>query len=534
MATIMMQLTRRLGAARLALQDVDVPTGRQIVMSSIQKTATQELLSDAVASQRLTGEEMARLSDLITEIKWAPGHADELLASISGKTAPKRRRQQDFRSATSYMTHGRWTALLNPNSDLNAKADFMANFLADLDCINPTEPTYKRLTADICVAHFDKDTARGLSVASKYALMDHLKKEHKRIVLKKCPVPIYLLKLPADPNSLRAENAALFQKLFHNAEPMQSRLDETLVISIDNSFGCRGGSRSCVALAPPATAAAPASTDLATMLAGLLPQLLQALPGASPQGPSFSFTPRHRQSGAKRSLRALDECPEYDESPERVPRRARVDISPSMHNAAAGIATREAKPANKDGISLGQEHDDEDGQASATETTILGEDSEKAAEEQPSKSPGDILLDAIVARDDLSKRNASAKAAAKRKLAAEEKLAAKKVEAMLAAEAKIDAEAKLTTNADVKASKVKASKKAFDTLSAKTSPVLPQKRDKSGISHERSRSQFLCRMQGQPSMKFRYLLPDGSPGEHHSEAAAKKAADKWMKDHKAK
>ena len=61
----------------------------------------------------------------------------------------------------------------------------MANALTvtesvNMDCINPTEPTYRHWTSEILVAHFDKDTCRGLDRASKVALMDHLKKQHKK------------------------------------------------------------------------------------------------------------------------------------------------------------------------------------------------------------------------------------------------------------------------------------------------------------------------------------------------------------------
>lgn len=537
-----MQLTRRLGAARLVLQGLG-ESGRHVAISTIQKTAAHELLSDAVASQRLTGEEMARLSDLILEIQWAPGHAEELLQLISGKTLPKRRKQQDFRAATSYMSYGRWTTFLNPNSDVNAKTDFMANFAADLDCINPTEPTYKRWTAEILAAHFDKDTCRGLSRDSKYAVMDHLKKEHKRIVATKPAPPTYLLKLPTDP---RTVYAALFEKLFgHGEEPLQSRLDQTLVIALDNSFGCRGGNKACTALAP----AAPASADLGATLAACLPQLLQLFAGAPPdRSGTRPSLPQQRQPGAKRSFRALEESPGHHvESPERVPRRAsfpatgaarpaftlddlREEHSSESMEASEPVAEEQempaAKTAEKRHLGVRQEGFEISAEMTAEKTPD---------EEKPSKSPGEIMLDAILARDEATKKVAAAKAAEKRQLAAEAKLAAKKAEAMLPTEAKLGVEAKITAKAGVKANiqqgaskKAKVGNAASDKLSAKTTPTLPNKVTKPCMSHERTRSQYLCRMPGQLSVKFRYKFPDGSKGEYPSEAAAKRAADLWV------
>ena len=134
----MVQLSRRLGVARLALQAVADGSSRQLSISTLQKTAAQELLTDAIASQRFTAEDHARLSDLILEIQSAPGHAEELLAHLAQTTDAKRRKQQDFRAATNYMIPNRWTAFLNPNSSLNDKADLIAKFGVEIDCINPT------------------------------------------------------------------------------------------------------------------------------------------------------------------------------------------------------------------------------------------------------------------------------------------------------------------------------------------------------------------------------------------------------------
>ena len=103
MASTVMQLSRRLGAARVALVNVDGLSPRHAAISNIQKTAVQELLSDAMAQHHLTSEEIARLSDLILEIGWAPGPAGDLLRALSQKSVPKRRKQQDFRALTSYL-----------------------------------------------------------------------------------------------------------------------------------------------------------------------------------------------------------------------------------------------------------------------------------------------------------------------------------------------------------------------------------------------------------------------------------------------
>ena len=95
MASAFQQLARRLGAARHVLID-NVGSPRHVSISGIQKAATLELLQDATASNRFTGEELARISDSIMAVSWAPGHEEELLQAIAQKAVPKRRKQQDF------------------------------------------------------------------------------------------------------------------------------------------------------------------------------------------------------------------------------------------------------------------------------------------------------------------------------------------------------------------------------------------------------------------------------------------------------
>ena len=80
------------------------------------------------------GVQIANLNELVMEVAWAPGHADELLEVLTGKAIPKRRKQQDFSSSTSYMSASLWPKFVSPSNDLHAKADFIVNFGADLGC----------------------------------------------------------------------------------------------------------------------------------------------------------------------------------------------------------------------------------------------------------------------------------------------------------------------------------------------------------------------------------------------------------------
>ena len=132
-----------------------------------------ELLQDAVASSRLSGQELATISDRILEVQWFCGHLEPLLAIIAGKSQPKRRKQQDYLAATNYLSNKRWTRFLDPDLNLNARADFFLNFVVSLDCINPTEPTVKMWASETLCAHFKKDVVRSLKKEDKMTLPVH-------------------------------------------------------------------------------------------------------------------------------------------------------------------------------------------------------------------------------------------------------------------------------------------------------------------------------------------------------------------------
>jgi len=514
MSTSSLQLARRLGAARLALAGVE-GTPRHASVSNIQKAAAIELLQDVIASRSLSGEEVAHISDLIMQATWAHGHADELLQILAKGAVPKRRKQQEFFAATTYLNQARWNRFTNPNCDLNSKADFFANFVAcALDCINPTEPTYKHWASQILVAHFDKDTCRSLDRGSKYALMDHLKKQHKKNVKNRPAPAIYMLKLPSDPQELRNLHPQMFQGLFaEGEEPSGSRLDETLVMAMDASFQCRGGLASSSAIAK----AMPAAGNADSFSVNFLPQMIQGLasflqnsgtlPGTIP---GFQHTPPH--GGGRRSWRALEEHPGMASAagPLQMASPPSADATAGAQPQAHGAPLAKAAPLPmlRDG---------------PTDEAVAP--TEEAESEDSAKSPGDILLDAILARDAASKLAASEKKRAAKDMLRVE-TAARPPAPETAKKPKLAGKG-ASEHATPTAKKAKlAGKGASEHESAKPT--------KASMSHERSRSQFLCRtgVKGEASEKFRYRMSNGDAAEYATEKAAKAAANKWLQNRK--
>ena len=520
MSTSSLQLARRLGAARLALAGVE-GTPRHASVSNIQKAAAIELLQDVTAKRSLSGEEVAHISDLIMQATWAHGHADELLQILANGAVPKRRKQQEFFAATTYLNQARWNRFTNPNCDLNGKADFFANFVAcNLDCINPTEPTYKHWASQILVAHFDKDTCRSLDRGSKYALMGHLKKEHKKNVKNRPAPAIYMLKLPSDPQELRNLHPQMFQGLFaEGEEPSGSRLDETLVMAMDASFQCRGGLGSSSAIAKAMPAAGMTAAD--SFSVNFLPQLMQGLasfmqnsgtlPGTIP---GFQHTPPH--GGGRRSWRALEDHPGMASAagPLQMASPPSADATAGAQPQAHGAPLAKAAP-------LPMLRDGPTDEAVAPTP-------EAESEEDSAKSPGDILLDAILARDAASKLAASEK-----KRAAKEMLRVATLETAARPPAPETAKKPKLAGKGASEHAMPTAKKA--KLAGKgASEHESAKPTKASMSHERSRSQFLCRtgVKGEASVKFRYRMPNGDAAEYATEKAANAAANKWLQNRK--
>ena len=536
---------------------------RHLTISGIQKAAVLELLQDATAAKAITGEDIARISDAIMSVPWAQGHEHELLQAMSNKALPKRRKQQDFSAASAYLNHSRWNRFTSPNCDLNSKADFFANFTAcEIDCLNPTEPTYRHWTSEILVAHFDKETCTHLGKESKYALMEHLKKEHKKNVKNRSAAPaLYLLKLPSDPRDHRDQHGPeLFNRLFPNGEePVGSRLDATLVMAMDASFQCRGGWASSKEIAK-VTPAAPPALNAADLLASCLPQLMQGLASYMTTG-SGSFNPPgfQRGRGAKRSFRALEDgpsfraledgpleddpsfsAPQVEDGPRPPVRPSSAPGGPLKLPPRRGAA--HSAPLKLEGF---EAESDEEAQAEDQASMPAEDKASKPAEDQALRpSAGDAMLDAILKRDSATRKEAAEKAAEKKRAAAAAKVAEKAAE-----REKAESPAGEAVPPPKKASPRLFQKTALpvkaagDAAGAAGHAALPVKAagdaagaaghagKKSTMSHERSRSQYLCRtgVKGEASVKFRYKMQNGDDAEYASEKAAFAAAKNWLK-----
>ena len=449
MATIKDQLIRRLGSARVLLDDAQGDR-RHASISLLQKNAVLELMVDAVASKALQSVEIADITDRVLSVRWSCGHEEELLQFLSSKTvATKRRKQQDFSHITAYFDEDRWDRYQGSMRDLHSKSDILINLAIEMECFNPTEPCVKRWTSDTLVAHYSKKDCDSMEATTKYALMEYIRSTHKRMARPSLdrPTTTYLIKLPADPSELHQQHPAWYQRLFPAGSepvgPVGKMLDQARAMRMDSSFQCRGGaghsSKKKVAACAPVVATP--TGDPIAQFANFMPIIMQGIAqiingGGDPrdrQPPGLSGLTYN--TGARRSFKALDDDERNLELERfrggmsgRYPSlRSEEDSMPGSASAPDALASDSLRRKRSDASmadAAASEHADEPG-ANAAPVVSPGRDGSPAAEDgtevsdggvvaNAKQTRGDHLLDAIIARDAATKKAAAEAAAAKR------------------------------------------------------------------------------------------------------------------------
>jgi hypothetical protein len=125
--TMSRQLKARLGAVRLLLAEERSP-GAHEGLSRLQCNAVVAAVRSA--GPDLTSELAAELATMAAQVRWAPGHLEQVLAALTaGSTVaaqPKgRRAQQDFRAVTRYGNEPLWTILSSSDSSRELKLELI-------------------------------------------------------------------------------------------------------------------------------------------------------------------------------------------------------------------------------------------------------------------------------------------------------------------------------------------------------------------------------------------------------------------------
>ena len=576
MATVVQQVIRRLDTARDVMSRITPEQHAKV--SPLQKSAVNELLAHAI-TQGVSAENVAMLTDKCVAVNFLPADLDEVLSVLTQKTAEKRRKQQNFLSASSYVSEGLWKKLLSPELDLQLRCDMWVQHVTRLDCINPTEPSVKRWVAELLCMQHDRAELQSISKDSKVSLMKHLKTSLKKQVRSDRSVFVYLHELPADPADLASKQPEFYNRLFSDStaaavigkRPAKNPLDQMLVMAVDASFNCRGGGGF----------EAPAAAPLSRVQGGDMQQCMQMfmnMMGGMMQ-PGLARDPlANLQINRSRSFAAL-----RSDTPELQPAAPALQPAP-LALTVGGAAGQSAgidgaggllQSAGQSAGGLLQSAGQSDGgllqsagqsaggllqikdvqQSTASEAPAPGalaavqSEVPAAAPVVAKAQPSNAMLDAILARV-AAKKSAEQLAKSLAKAAKKAAASAASAEATAVASSDVTAAKKSAKAAPDRQLPLAPAKKSAKTAADCQLPLPPAKkarkpnealwrefvmegakaeapRPKVGMSHETTRSQFLVRVPGTGSTKFRY---SGANAEYRTEAAAKKAALEFVYD----
>jgi len=509
MATVVQQVIRRLDTARDVMSRITPQQHAKV--SNLQKSAVSELLAHAI-TLGVSAENVAMLTDKCVAANFLPADLDELLSVLAQKTAEKRRKQQNFLYASSYVSEGLWEKLLSPETDLQMRCDMWVQHVTRLDCINPTEPSVKRWVAELLCMQHGREELQSISKDSKVSLMKHLKTSLKKQVRSDRSVFVYLHELPADPADLASKQPEFYNRLFSDStaaavigkRPAKNPLDQALVIAVDASFNCRGGGGF------EAPRAAPSSRVQGSDMQQCMQMFMNMMGGMMQQG--IARDPlANLQISRSRSFAALrSDTPELQPAPLALQPAPLALTVGGEAGQSAGIDSAGGllQSAGQSAGGLLQIKDIQQPVPAPEAPVVVQSEVSAPAPVVAQAQPGNAMLDAILAR-----------AAAKKSAAS----AAKKDATPAASAAKV-APAKKAGAADCQlplppAKKARKPNEAMVREFVMASMATPC--PKVGLSHETTRSQFLVRVPGTGSTKFRYA---GCNAEYRSEAAAKKAA----------
>lgn len=545
----------RIGAVRSLLHTLQ---GQPVVLASTASAQCASLASLLEgASADLTPEQQCTIQLKLQDLKVSPDMLAKLLCAFGGKTgasdpSAKKRvprktesQMQDYANWHNFIMDVEWDKIdelrnVEPKDVYQIAAMIVELVCSRMWCINPSEKTLKFMASSVIAISFDDIEAMARPLHEKIALRDYMRTEIKTYWKGPMAKPLqHCTVLPSSLPLLASEAPLLHANMMSGGCVSfgKSRLSLQLTKRVDSTFKCRSNvAPSTLAVVPSAPTAASAPFEQMLKMQMQMMQMHMAMrmpqdddcPGESL---NIDFNVDSGKGGAKRSLAAVRDAvwkrsrPGSAALPDRPsgPAPAELPSGPAPAQLPSGEAPA-TLPSGPAPAALTSVPAPAAPAAPATEEATEGSPSP----EEESKS----LIDALIARDEQTKLEAtekrkeiSAKKAAEK---AAEKAAAKDAVAVAKLAEKAEKASKASKAASVVAKSSPAPKKVAQASKSKTvtaaAPTLPTLASKPTYSHERTRSQFLCRTgykgAGQ-SLAITYL-PKGEITEAEAEAKAKK------------
>ena len=432
------ELKARLGSAAFLLRDAQQNNSSALQAAS--RTHRLALLESLKShGPHLSAADRADLMTLACEIPWHGDDKSAIIAALSAPVATKpkapRSSMQDFHSITEFLTEDEWAVLLGKTSMIH-KRDVLLARAAKLSARCPSEPSTKWFTALLRICN-PGDTTSTTS-ESKADQHRSLKSAFKKMIRRMPKPSTYLEKLKQTPADLEAAHPQLYADAYAGYEgPVACKVDLRQVVSMDASWGPRGGSASSSSLPPPPPTlqllGAAAEGNSGSVVNGLMQGFFQMAQSQERIMNMCFGTGQQDDRSSHRPLRSLAALADFDRSrpssrepllrlqhasasqPPLRPMVEEVEEAPiAMAIAAAAVEPAAVVPA---AVAVKVEVVDSDEEANAVQV------------ESTEHVPFSIaLLDNLEKRDEEKRRTQAAKKAAEKAEKAAQKTAEKEAE----------------------------------------------------------------------------------------------------------
>ena len=235
----------------MVMGEVQVGTERHRLTSELQSRAIEAILMQAGDS--LSNEDRASLSSMISTAPFTDDNAVMLMSRLTqqaAEAAPSARSpQQNMICFVHYASASEWEMATQMNQE--AAFDVFASMLIHrLHCFNPSEHTFRRLTAVVLVCSMTQLELSGIPAEQKRTHMLKIKDTYRQrvrafkqeIAAGTCSAPALpsLQKLPPLPQSLEQSHPGAMTSVKISGCWTPVQIDMNHVTHVETSFSCRG------------------------------------------------------------------------------------------------------------------------------------------------------------------------------------------------------------------------------------------------------------------------------------------------------
>ena len=236
------QVKARVAAARVVLLMVENQPSRRATMSTLQTDALVEMLSQQACRDSLNSFHKAGIGEQVLAVGFPASDEAKILEALSANSITKvrRRKPQDGMAFLNYISAAEWQKM--PSMQKMELANLLINICIDrLGLVNMSEPTKKLMASVILVLTTEKEMIDLITIEDKVAMKTWIVKNVKKRTEQMNGMPSceYCILLPHDPEELLPNHPKLYVQAKIDGCFVAARIDQAVVAKLDNSYQCR-------------------------------------------------------------------------------------------------------------------------------------------------------------------------------------------------------------------------------------------------------------------------------------------------------